>query len=909
MTFTHTRTRIALLLLILLIAATSFWQQRAVAPVQAASAGTVVNFDDAGNQLTRYDTSGAAIDAHDGGIKLFNGRYYLYGSSYDCGFQWQLWNAAWCGFNAYSSVDLIHWRYEGKLFDPLGLDSQGTPWQQACHYGCFRPRVIFNSATGRYVLWINVLNSPGYAVLTSGSPVGPFVNSGYARLGIMDGDGDEDLFVDPAGNGAYIVYTTSGAAGIFMIAVEALNADYTDSAHGVTNKFGPTNVESPTMFFNSGTYLIAFSDPNCAYCSGTGTSYAWSSTPLGPWNIKRQGISTSSCGGQPSHIEQLATPDGTLYLYQSDLWNGRLNEANANYFWGPLTVSNGVPQPLSCQASWSAPTALAGAPDQPAPLTKPDHLAGFSGYWHSCAIGGGSSLLQTFTPARPGVITFRFNLYQELGAGGHPVDGPAVVSLVQMLGPSSPGPVIASVAFDPTPYGSVGGGADQVSWASRLFTWSTGTYVDPTTNYGLQISSRSSVGCFGTELGPPGAVIQGGQSQLLAGGPGGLTPQSGRVLKFDTRIDPRLGSLVHPVAPYRLLDTRATTPMAPGEVRNIPVGGLPAAPGQATGVLINLTEASATGPGFLAAYPKGGVLPSTSSLNWDGSGPRANQAIVKLGADGSFNLYNYSGLTNVVVDVFGWIADDPSIAGGLRYHPLSPVRAYDSRSGGGRLPAGRTLDLAIAGAGQIPALQPYVPATATAVYVNLTAVNPAGPGWLAAFPGAYSGTSNLNYRGGDIVSNHALVPLGPDRHLHLQGYADTDVVVDVEGWLSGDPSGVTIGLLYPNRLLDTRATGPADRRLFLQPAGGRLGIPGPGASTPARAVIVNLTVVDAAAPGYLTAYPTGAGIPLASDLNYTAGSTAVAGMAIVSLGGDGAFTLFTYAGNPQVIIDVIGWLG
>ncbi len=32
-------------------------------------------------------------------------------------------------------------------------------------------------------------------------------------------------------------------------------------------------------------------------------------------------------------------------------------------------------------------------------------------------------------------------------------------------------------------------------------------------------------------------------------------------------------------------------------------------------------------------------------------------------------------------------------------------------------------------------------------------------------------------------------------------------------------------------------------------------------------------------------------------------------MAIVSLGGDGAFTLFTYAGNPQVIIDVIGWLG
>ena len=34
----------------------------------------------------RFDTDGNAVDAHDGAIAHFGGAYYLYGTSYDCGY-------------------------------------------------------------------------------------------------------------------------------------------------------------------------------------------------------------------------------------------------------------------------------------------------------------------------------------------------------------------------------------------------------------------------------------------------------------------------------------------------------------------------------------------------------------------------------------------------------------------------------------------------------------------------------------------------------------------------------------------------------------------------------------------------------------------------------------------------------
>jgi hypothetical protein len=82
-------------------------------PAGAATAPTITNFDAHGHQVVRFDTAGNAIDAHDGGIVRFSDAYYLYGTSYNCGFTLLETGTPWCGIAVYRSTDLVHWSPAG----------------------------------------------------------------------------------------------------------------------------------------------------------------------------------------------------------------------------------------------------------------------------------------------------------------------------------------------------------------------------------------------------------------------------------------------------------------------------------------------------------------------------------------------------------------------------------------------------------------------------------------------------------------------------------------------------------------------------------------------------------------------------------------------------------------------------
>ncbi|MGN6180861.1 MAG: family 43 glycosylhydrolase, partial [Mucilaginibacter sp.] len=98
-----------------------------------------------------------------------------------------------------------------------------------------------------------------------------------------------------------------------------------------------------------GIYYLLYSDPNCGYCAGTGTSYRTASSPMGPWSAGIK-ISDNSCGGQPSFVSIIKLKTSAIYLFGSDLWNnGAKNEALANYYWAPLSfASNGAINPINC---------------------------------------------------------------------------------------------------------------------------------------------------------------------------------------------------------------------------------------------------------------------------------------------------------------------------------------------------------------------------------------------------------------------------------------------------------------------------------------------------------------------------------------------------------------------------------
>jgi hypothetical protein len=132
------------------------------------------------------------------------------------------------------------------------------------------------------------------------------------------------------------------------------------------------------------------------------------------------------------------------------------------------------------------------------------------------------------------------------------------------------------------------------------------------------------------------------------------------------------GSMFNPISPIRLCDTRdvpyaaGATPCAgstlvAGGALNIQASGVAGMPAMGTrnaptAVVVNVTATNTTAGSFLTAYPGPASAnpPAASDLNWIAGETRANLVIVRLGPDGTFNLYNLGGYTDVIVDLMGW---------------------------------------------------------------------------------------------------------------------------------------------------------------------------------------------------------------------------------------------------------------
>lgn len=130
------------------------------------------------------DNNGARINAHGGGILLYDGVYYWFGE-HRVGPGGS--NPFGIGVHVYSSRDLYNWRDEGAA---LLLDKDPD---SVIHRNCIleRPKVLFNAKTGKFVMWFHVeLNDQrkrGYGAAYAGvavadAPTGPYVLQRAGRL-------------------------------------------------------------------------------------------------------------------------------------------------------------------------------------------------------------------------------------------------------------------------------------------------------------------------------------------------------------------------------------------------------------------------------------------------------------------------------------------------------------------------------------------------------------------------------------------------------------------------------------------------------------------------------------------------------------------------------------------------------
>ncbi|RMF01355.1 MAG: hypothetical protein D6772_04945 [Bacteroidetes bacterium] len=117
------------------------------------------------NTRPRLDDQGQIVDAHDGRISKFGDTFYWYGTAYGETNSFTPANHYRC----YSSKDMQVWYYEGCLL----------PEQPEGVY--YRPHVIYNAQTRKYVLWYN-----WYPKLWNGQ-FGVAINDSPLKQVLLDG--------------------------------------------------------------------------------------------------------------------------------------------------------------------------------------------------------------------------------------------------------------------------------------------------------------------------------------------------------------------------------------------------------------------------------------------------------------------------------------------------------------------------------------------------------------------------------------------------------------------------------------------------------------------------------------------------------------------------------------------------
>jgi hypothetical protein len=220
--------------------------------------------------------------------------------------------------------------------------------------------------------------------------------------------------------------------------------------------------------------------------------------------------------------------------------------------------------------------------------------------------------------------------------------------------------------------------------------------------------------------------------------------------------------------------------------------------------------------------------------------------------------------------------------------------------------SGSTIQLQVAGRGGVPL-------DATAVAVNVTVVDPPGPGFVTVYPCGRPrpNASVLNHEPRELASAFTTVALGVGGSICVFNQTTTDVIVDVVGY---HPTLSRYRPKAPGRMLDTRA-GLSTVDGVLQgvgrrPAGsvtavdiaGRDGVP-----TGAAAAMVTVTATEVGAPGFVTVFPCDQPRPTSSTLNVRRGATK-ANTTWVRLDSAGRACVFTHT-DTELIVDVAGWAG
>jgi hypothetical protein len=369
-----------------------------------------------------------------------------------------------------------------------------------------------------------------------------------------------------------------------------------------------------------------------------------------------------------------------------------------------------------------------------------------------------------------------------------------------------------------------------------------------------------------------------------------------------------------PLDPVRLFDTRegsaavAQRQLGPGETLDVVVRGVAGVPDTATAVVLNVTATRGDASTDIRVYPTpadtSAAPPTVSNLNLVALATAANLVTVKVGDGGRVRFRNAAGSIDLIADLSGYFVEG---ATGASYTGTTPKRLLDTRlsdQGPAFGPAEvRTLTVRGGSSG--------VPANASAVALNVTAVGPTRVTDLRIYPthpgGGPPTVSNLNPSPGAVTAAAVIAAIGEDGTVSIRNASgNVQVLVDLAGWYTPGTDAGVFHPLDPRRLLDTRSgepVGPGETRDLVVAGSGPVPFPG-------RVVVLNVTAIATTSGTDVRVYPTPAdsSVPNASNLNPNKGQT-VPNTVLASVGREGKVRLRNNSGSTHLVVDLSGWFG
>lgn len=280
------------------------------------------------------DTNGTQINAHGGCVVFHEGAYYWFGEDRNVFYS--------NGVSCYKSSDLYNWTKLGMALTPSGTkDANGNDIAPGRIFE--RPKVIYNNATGKWVMQIHWENGDDYGdakvcVATSDKIQGPYTFYKTYRPNGHDSR-DQTLFKDTDGK-AYHFGTTNMNSHILVSELTNNYLEVTDKEYLALKGM---SYEAPAIFKVGDTYFGLFSgctgwDPNPGRTAYTfDLMDEWTAGDNFAVDLGKE----TSYKSQSAYVFKVNGHENA-YVYVGDRWIST-NPGSSNVVWLPLSIRSGYP--------------------------------------------------------------------------------------------------------------------------------------------------------------------------------------------------------------------------------------------------------------------------------------------------------------------------------------------------------------------------------------------------------------------------------------------------------------------------------------------------------------------------------------------------------------------------------------